>query len=190
MFDDYQPKETTGRTVAREICDWVESAITAMICVVLLFTFVARISDVDGVSMQPTLEDQDRLVITRLGLGPSHGDIVVVTLPGRESEPLVKRVIATEGDTVDINFETGQVFVNGVQLYEPYLKETTRLRYNMTFPQVVPEGRVFILGDNRNNSWDSRDLRVGMVDSRHILGRAIYRVFPYQRMGIPCPHTS
>ena len=182
MFDDYQPKETTSRLVAREICDWVESGMMAVVCVVLLFTFVARISDVDGVSMLPTLEDHDRLVITRMGLGPNHGDIVVVTLPGRDGEPLVKRVIATEGQTIDINFDTGQVFINGEEIYEPYLMDTTQLSYNMTFPQTVPEGHMFMMGDNRNNSWDSRDLRVGMVDNRHILGRAVFRVFPWHRV--------
>ena len=185
MFDDFQPKETTGRFLAREICDWVEAAMMAVVCVVLLFTFVARISDVDGISMLPTLEDSDRLVITRMGLGPNHGDIVVVTLPGRESEPLVKRVIATQGQTIDINFETGQVFLDGGELYEPYVADLTLLRYNMTFPQTVPEGHVFILGDNRNNSWDSRDSYIGMVDDRHILGRAFFRIFPYRRMGTP-----
>ncbi|MCL2856855.1 MAG: signal peptidase I [Oscillospiraceae bacterium] len=185
MFDDYQPKETTGRAAAREICDWVEAAMMAVVCVVLLFAFVARISDVDGISMLPTLEDQDRLVITRMGMGPSHGDIVVVTLPGRYSEPLVKRVIATEGQTIDINFETGQVLVDGRELHEPYIADRTLLSYDMTFPQIVPDGHMFMLGDNRNNSWDSRDSRIGMVDNRHILGRAVFRVFPYRSIGVP-----
>ena len=183
MVDEYHPKETTGRAVAREICDWVESGMIAVICVVLLFTFIARISDVDGVSMQPTLEHQDRLVITRLGLGPSQGDIVVVTLPGREDEPYVKRVVATGGQTIDIDFESGQVFVDGRLLYEPFLREPTFLNAGMPFPQTVPYGHVFILGDNRNNSRDSRDLTIGMVDERNILGRAVFRVFPFQRAG-------
>jgi len=185
MFEDFQPKETTARAVAREICDWAESGMMAVVCVVLLFTFVARISDVDGGSMQPTLEHQDRLVITRMGLGPSHGDIVVVTLPGRYQEPLVKRVIATEGQEININFMTGQVFVDGVELYEPYIADLTRLEYDMAFPQIVPEGHVFILGDNRNNSLDSRASWIGMVDDRHILGRAFFRVSPLSRIGIP-----
>ena len=183
MFDDYQPKEATGRAVAREICDWVEAAMMAVVCVVILFAFVARISDVDGISMQPTLEDRDRLIITRMGLGPSHGDIVVVTLPGRNQEPYVKRVIATEGQVIDINFETGQVFVDGQELYEPYIAALTRFSGNVDFPQTVPEGHMFMLGDNRNNSLDSRDSNIGMVDNRHILGRAIFRVFPWSRVG-------
>ena len=185
MFEDYQPKEATGRAVAREICDWVEAAMMAVVCVVILFAFVARISDVDGISMLPTLEDQDRLVITRIGLGPSHGDIVVVTLPGRDSEPLVKRVIATEGQVIDMNFETGQVFVDGRELHEPYIAALTMFSGNVDFPQTVPEGHMFMLGDNRNNSLDSRDARIGMVDNRHILGRAIFLVAPFHRIGMP-----
>ena len=185
MVDEYYQKETTGRAAAREICDWVESGMVAVICVVLLFTFIARISDVEGESMQPTLENQDRLVITRLGLGPSQGDIVVVTLPDREDEPYVKRVIATGGQTIDIDFESGHVFVDGRLLYEPYLREPTRVNNDVSFPQTVPYGRVFILGDNRNNSLDSRNALIGMVDERNILGRAVFRVFPFQRAGRP-----
>jgi len=185
MVDEYHPKEVASRAVAREICDWIESGMIAVICVVLLFTFIARISDVDGVSMEPTLEDQDRLVITRMGLGPSMGDIVVITLPGRDTEPLVKRVVAIAGQTIDIDFEAGEVFLDGRLLYEPYLLEDTRANAGMVFPQTVPDGHVFLLGDNRNNSFDSRDLRVGMVDERHILGRAIFRVFPFDRVGRP-----
>ena len=185
MVDEYYPKETTGRAAAREICDWVESGMVAVICVVLLFTFIARISDVDGVSMQPTLEHQDRLVITRLGLGPSQGDIVVVTLPGREDMPYVKRVIATGGQTIDINFETGQVFVDGQLLDEPYLREPTSRSADVSFPRTVPYGHVFILGDNRNNSRDSRNSCIGMVDERNILGRTVFRVWPFQRAGRP-----
>ena len=185
MVDEYHPKESvrTSRFWAREACDWIESGMIAVICVVLLFTFIARISDVEGVSMEPTLEDQDRLVITRMGLGPSSGDIVVVTLPGRNEEPLVKRVVAIAGQTIDIDFESGEVFIDGQLLYEPYLQDATRLNSGMVFPQTVPDGHVFLLGDNRNNSFDSRDLRIGMVDERHILGRAIFRAFPFQRAG-------
>ena len=185
MLNDTKQKEITRHFVACEICDWVEAALMAIVCVVLLFTFVVRISDVDGASMQPTLEHQDRLVITRVALGPGNGDIVVVTLPGGEIEPLVKRVIATEGQTIDINFETGQVFVDRQVLYEPYLEDLTHLPFDMTFPQTVPEGHFFMMGDNRNNSWDSRCMRIGMVDSRHVLGRAIFRVFPYNNIGVP-----
>ena len=185
MHEDYEHKEEARRAFAREACDWVEAALMAVICVVLLFTFVARLAGVDGISMQPTLEDQDRLIITRLGSDPRPGEIVVVTLPGRSSEPLVKRVIAIQGQTIDINFETGAVLVDGEQLYEPFVEDGTFLSYDMDFPQTVPPGHIFLMGDNRNNSWDSRDSRIGMVDTRHVLGRTVYRVFPHDRAGVP-----
>ena len=189
MFDDLEPIEATkGRAVGREICDWVEAIMMAVVSVVLIFAFVARISDVDGISMMPTLEDQDRLVITRVAIGPRQGDVVVVTLPGRDSEPLVKRVIATEGQTIDVNSETGQVFVDGQELNEVYIAYFTQYDpgtpFPMAFPQTVPEGHMFMMGDNRNFSWDSRDTRIGMVDNRHVLGRAIFRVFPFNRIGV------
>ena len=185
MNEDYQPKELFSRFLAREVCDWVEAAMMAVVCVVLLFTFVIRLAGVDGASMMPTLEDRDRLVITRLGGEVMQGEIVVVTLSDRGDDPLVKRVIATGGQTIDIDFERGTVFVDGVALEEPYTAGPTMLSYDMYFPQTVPEGHVFIMGDNRNNSWDSRHTHIGMVDSRHILGRAVYRIFPYHRMGLP-----
>lgn len=186
MFtEDYEPKEVGGRAVARELCDWAEAAILTFICVVLAFTFVARLAGVSGDSMLPTLEDNDRLIITRLGGDFAQGDIVVVTNPDRLREPLVKRVIATEGQTIDIDFAAGAVFVDNYELYEPYISEATAQRNDMLFPQVVPEGHIFIMGDNRNNSLDSRDMRIGMVDNRDVLGRAIYRVFPHRRVGRP-----
>jgi len=185
MYEDYEHKEVGRRAVAREFCDWVESAIATVIFVVMVFAFVARLSGVEGNSMLPTLEHQDRLIITRLGGEFQQGEIVVVIMPDRTSEPLVKRVIATQGQTIDIDFSIGAVFVDGYELYEPYIYEATRVQVDVNFPQTVPEGHVFILGDNRNNSLDSRNASIGMVDSRYVLGRAIYRIFPYSRMGVP-----
>lgn len=185
MHEDFQPRESFLRWFGREACDWIETAMMAMVCVVLLFTFVARLAGVDGSSMMPTLENQDRLIVTRIGGGFRQGDIVVITLPSHHSELLVKRVIATGGQTLYIDFTSGIVYVDGQPLYEPYVDDLTLTNYDMSFPQTVPEGHVFVMGDNRNNSWDSRDSRIGMIDERHLLGRAVYRVFPYHRMGIP-----
>ncbi len=182
MREDYEPREQIGRALLRELYDWVEAAMTAVLCVVLLFTFVMRLAGVDGDSMMPTLHDEDRLLISRLGYEPRQGDIVVITKPTRRDEPLVKRVVATGGQTVYIDFGTGRVIVDNVEQegFGP-----TNLQYDMEFPQTVPEGHVFVLGDNRNNSWDSRDTGVGMVDERYILGKVLYRVWPHGDMGRP-----
>ncbi len=185
MHEDYEPQEELPRALLREVYDWVEAGMMAVVCVVLLFTFVVRLAGVEGDSMLPTLHHQDRLLITRLGMPARQGDIVVVTKPTSRGEPLIKRVIATEGQMVYIDFSSQTVMVDGKELEEPYIAEPTALRYDMEFPQKVPEGCVFILGDNRNNSWDSRDWEVGMVDQRYILGKVVYRILPYDQMGKP-----
>jgi len=183
MFEEYIPKEEPGRAVIRDVFDWVESAMLALVCLVMVFTFFVRIAGVEGSSMLPTLVDSDRLLITRLGKPALQGDIVVITKPNRRNEPLVKRVIAHGGQSIDINFENGEVIVDGNVLREKYIADQTRLSYDMKFPLVVPEGHVFVMGDNRNDSWDSRDSSLGTVDSRHILGKALYRVAPYRDRG-------
>lgn len=182
MYEEYEPRK---RSAMEEVYDWVEAAMMAVVCVVLIFTLVVRLTGVDGDSMLPTLENKDRLLITRLGHSPQQGDMVVVTKPNRRGEPLVKRVIATGGQTVEIDFKAHTVSVDGVELEEPYIAEPTALYYDMTFPQTVPEGSLFLMGDNRNNSWDSRDSEVGMVDERYVMGKVIYRLLPYNRMGVP-----
>ncbi len=109
---------------------------------------------------------------------PSRGDIVVVTKPNSENEPLIKRVIALEGQTVDIDFSKGIVYVDGEALDEPYVNTPTNLRYDVKFPITVPKGDLFVLGDNRNGSLDSRSSRIGFIDTRYVLGKVYLRIFP------------
>ena len=170
---------------ASEAYDWVESALNALLTVILIFIFVVRTIGVVGSSMYPTLKDGDILLCSRIGYEAQYGDIVVVTKPNSQNEPLIKRVIALGGQVVEIDFEQGIVKVDGAVLNEPYINELTHDRGNLVYPLTVPEGHVFVMGDNRNASWDSRTSAVGMVDERHILGRAIYRVMPYDQMGVP-----
>jgi signal peptidase I len=188
MFEEYIPRDNPRRVFIRELFDWVEAVMLGVVCVVLLFTFVIRTAGVEGESMQPILYDQDKLLITRLGEPLRQRDIVVSTKPNRTGTTLVKRVIALEGQAIDINFETGEVIVDGRLLNENlYIKEpiniNSRRSDSITFPAVVPEGHVFVMGDNRNNSWDSRSSEIGMIDQRHILGKVLYRVAPYEERG-------
>jgi signal peptidase I len=190
-----KPEETTGENtekldIGRELLDWAQALVTSLILVIMLFTFLARIITVDGTSMVPTLENLDRVLITNLGYTPKQGDIIVFTkkglrLPGYEDkdQPLVKRVIATAGQEVDINFNTAQVFVDGVLQDEPYISEPTRRQLDIQFPVTVPKGCIFVMGDNRNESIDSRDSRIGMIDTRYILGRVLLRVMPFGSFG-------
>lgn len=172
--------------VKNEIYDWVEAAIFAVICMVLIFTFVGRTISVSGQSMENTLHDGDRLINSRFLYTPKYCDIVVITQPNTKGEPLIKRIIATEGQEVDIDFYESTVKVDGIILNEPYIKEPTELSgQGVKYPIVVPEGCVFVMGDNRNASWDSRDERVGMIDTRYILGRTVVRVAPWKDLGDP-----
>ena len=169
--------EEQGR---QELYEWVQALVCSVLAVVLLFTFGVRLIGVDGHSMVPTLQDGDRLLVPNSMLcgGYEPGDIVVLRKESFLPTPIVKRVIATEGQLVDIDFSSGAVFVDGRQLQEEYINERTLAEEGTVFPLTVPEGSVFVMGDNRNHSNDSRDARLGTVDTRYIIGRAVYLAFP------------
>lgn len=167
-----------------EYFEWLESVVWAVVWLVVLFCLVARVATVSGISMQPSLENGDVLLVTGAWYFPKQGDIVVITQAQNPDEPLIKRVIAIEGQTVDIDSSTGAVLVDGQVLEEPYVKEAIQKQPELTFPQTVPEGRLFVLGDNRNHSLDSRAYQVGMVDSRYVLGKVRLRIYPFDRMGL------
>ena len=179
-----QAPESPKRDIAFvELYEWIESAVLAVVFVILLFTFGARTSVVSGSSMIDTLHDGDMLFISRWGFSAVQGDIVVVTKPYEDNEPIIKRIVATEGQRVDIDFVEGTVYVNGEALDEPYTHTPTNRHYDMEFPLTVPEGHVFVMGDNRNGSYDSRASEIGFVDTRYVLGKAYLRVFPFDALG-------
>ena len=161
-----------------EIFDWVQSLVVALLVCVLVFTFAVRIVNVSGTSMLDTLRNNDRIVVSNLFYTPKQGDIVVLRKTTFSDEPIVKRVIAKGGQTVDIDFEKGVVYVDGKALDEPYILEPTRRRIDFEDETLVPDGCVFVMGDNRNGSTDSRDLRIGCVDERLIIGRALFLLIP------------
>ena len=168
------------RESGKDFYEWVQALVCSVLVVVMLFTFVIRMIGVDGHSMVPTLQDGDRLLVLNSMLYDDYkyGDIVVLRKSSFLSEPIVKRVIATEGQTVDIDFEAGIVYVDGEALEEDYTRESTRTPEGLDFPITVPEGHLFVLGDNRNNSSDSRHPDLGAVDTRYIIGRALVLAFP------------
>lgn len=163
--------------------EWFDALIMALVIVLVVLLFVVRTVNVDGVSMVPTLQNGDQLLARSLLYTPARGDIVVVDGYTNYGEPLVKRVIGLGGDTVDIDFETGEVRVNGNLLEEPYLNGPTTRKWDVEFPLVVPEGYLFLMGDNRPDSLDSRNSGIGFIDERDILGEVIFRILPVESFG-------
>lgn len=192
-------KNTVEETVdkkclgAKDIFEWLEVIISALIAVVIIFTVVFRVATIEGSSMENTLFENQKVIITNWFYTPEKGDIVVVSrnadnnatsIENDGNGPIIKRVIATEGQLVDI--KGGVVYVDGVPLDEPYTKTPTNQLYDVEFPVYVPEGHIFCLGDNRNESLDSRSSRIGnggMIDVRYVLGKAEFRILPLSDFG-------
>ena len=169
--------------VTEELSVKAQSIVFAIIACVLLFMFVTRVVTVDGGSMNPTLLHGDRLIVSNLVKDYEQGDVLVFVAPEFMDEPLIKRVIATSGQLVEINFDKGTVKVDGVEQYEPFIAELTTDAQDYDGPIEVPEGCVFVMGDNRNHSTDSRTKEIGCVDTRYILGEAYFVMFPLKSFG-------
>ena len=167
---------------SKETLEWYDALAVAVAVIALVFTFCVRIVKVDGHSMDYTLSDGERILINLLKT-PDYGDIVVVDGYTDYGKPLIKRVIGKGGDTINIDFTAGIVYRNGVALDEPYTAEPTYLSESVEFPITVPDGCLFVMGDNRNNSTDSRDASVGCVDERDIMGAAMLRILPFGKIG-------
>ena len=183
----YEPKKKRefgpkpGKT-ASAVYDFVELFLVLTVVIVVLTTFFVRYSVVDGPSMERTLFDNEKLLVSDFLYTPKQGDIVIFQLNDLYDTPLVKRIIATEGQTVEI--KTDGVYVNGVCYDDSFVyldMESTVYRYTPMAPIVVPEGHVFVMGDHRNHSTDSRAF--GCVDERNILGRVVLRLFPFSSFG-------
>lgn len=184
-------EEQAPRRPGADLYDWLQMFLGCVVAAVVLFNCVARLTRVDGDSMNNTLQDGEIMLIWSLGYTPKQGDIVVlnktpVLLTGwTEPRAIVKRVIATGGQTVDIDYVAGLVYVDGQPLDEPYLPEEMYLP-GPTMQQThweVPEGSIFVMGDNRNHSTDSRDIQLGPIDTDYILGRAVLALWPSERFG-------
>ncbi|MBQ4338860.1 MAG: signal peptidase I [Clostridia bacterium] len=161
------------------LSDFLDSVKDAVIVVMIIFTFAVRMVGVEGGSMLPTYEDGDWVIVSAMTPGGvEHGDVVVAVQPWERNVPIIKRVIGVGGDTVDIDFSSGEVSVNGEILNEDYIAEATHLFYDVKFPVQVEEGKLFVMGDNRNNSIDSRSSQIGLIDERYILGKTLRTIYP------------
>lgn len=177
---------TKGKALAREIREWVEIFIKSLCVVIILFTLVFRVVTVSGSSMRETLHDKDKLIVSNLCYTPTKGDVVILRADAFGDEALVKRVIATEGDEVDIDFETWSVYVNGTKLDESYVNYENGLAMMnsgaMSYPFTVEQGKMFVMGDNRNHSSDGRAF--GTVDVRECIGKVYFRFLPVNSFGV------
>ncbi len=186
-----QINDSPNSNPLRAVFDYVEIFAICICVVFLIFSFVARICTVNGNSMNNTLKNKEVLIVSPFFYEPKQGDIVVFHQTGELNEPVVKRIIALGGQTVRIDFNKGEVYVDGVLLTEDYAYLDTGsyerrywAQYDMdystyTFETVVPEGELFVMGDNRNHSLDSRSTAIGTVDERRVLGRVILRLSPF-----------
>ena len=157
--------------------DMLPSICAAVVFGILIFIFIFHVTTVRGSSMNDTLLGGDRLFTSDLFYTPEQGDIVIFRTPYYD-EPLIKRVIAIGGQTVDIDFQTGEVYVDGILQQEDYIKEPTRISNGFSGPLTVPEGMLFVMGDNRNNSNDSRLPAIGCIDVRAVQGKAFFILMP------------
>ena len=206
---DYMEHETENSEIVQNECNakcaekhktilsYFHDVVFGLSIVLLLFMLLFRVVIVSGPSMKQTLHHGDTLILLSSSVyrEPKCGDIVVAAKDSfKNGEPIIKRVIATEGQTVDIDFVNGIVYVDGVALDEPYTNTPTNLYEGVSFPLTVDEGCVFVMGDNRNESKDSRSPEIGLIDCREILGKAIFLLLPgadsvtggrdFSRMGV------
>ena len=173
-------------SVWNSVYEFAELMVGAVCLMLFLTSFLFRTADVNGDSMNPTLLNNEKLIVlinNNVFGKAKKGDIVVVNQPSIFNESIIKRVIGEEGDEVNINFQKGEVWVNGVLQKEDYINTPTNRFEGVEFPVVVPKGCVFVLGDNRNNSSDSRHPLIGMIDRRYINGKAVFRYLPLKRLG-------
>ena len=182
-------REQEPVSIFNEILDWIESFVFAMFIIILIFIFLLRIVTVEGESMNATLDDKDRVIITHLNYTPKRDDVVVAN-SSVLNKTIIKRVIGVSGDTVKIDYNVNKVFVNGEEISNEHINGTminkgmfdpNYLISDGVYQYKVPDGKVFVMGDNRNNSTDSRT--IGFIDNKDVLGHVIFRLYPFKKLG-------
>lgn len=178
-------------SIIDDLLEWCEAFVMAIFVVILVFIFFLRVVEVSGDSMNNTLTNEDRILISHLNYTPKSGDIVVCNSDGLE-KIIVKRCIGVAGDVVKVDYSTGTVTVNGEVMDQSFIKEEMRDEANFDqtyrtgdheYTYTVPEGTIFAMGDNRNHSTDSRWAAVGFISTDDILGKAVFRILPFGSFG-------
>lgn len=187
-----EKRKECKKSIADGILDWLESFVFAVFVVVLIFTFVLRTVVVVGDSMNPNFTDEDRLIITHINLKPEKGDVLVMNSHGL-NETIIKRCVGTEGDKIRIDYNTNTVTVNGKEISNDYINGAMIDKIGIydqeyevdagIYEYEVPENKIFVLGDNRNHSSDSRYYKVGFIDESDVLGKVVLRIYPFDAVG-------
>lgn len=183
----YSNKEKLGKKIFLFCFEWIESILYTIIFTIFFVVFFFRVVTISGASMRDTLYDKDRVLISEFNYVPKSGDIVIIKKGNMINSPLIKRVIATENQTITIDYKRGQVLVDGEILYEPYIREENMYIHGdnndkWLFSVKVPKHHCFVMGDNRNNSLDSRFETVGFIENKNIIGKAIFIISPFKRI--------
>lgn len=181
--DKFLAQKSDG--VISGIYDWIRCLTFAISIVVLCLTFVFRLVDVSGTSMQETLHNNDMVLVTNFLYTPKNGDIVVISHGAEYEKPIIKRVIATEGQSIKLDYENDRILVDGVVYEENYIPGSTFEGEigDYEIPEIVPEGKIFVLGDNRKVSLDSRKKQIGLIDVDSVIGKAQFVAFPFNDFG-------
>lgn len=184
-FEQDITTESNKKSFTKTVIEFLSIISTSIVAIMIIFTFVFRIVGVSGPSMMNTLNNGDWLVVSAFITEPERGDIVIITQPNSFNEPIVKRVIAVGGDTIDIDFKTATVYINGKEINEPYLGSSTITDDGAwQYPLTLEEGQVFVMGDNRQHSSDSRSPYIGLIDENYILGQVLFRFSPISEFKI------
>lgn len=170
--------------IIKEVLSWVKEIVIVLLVVYFITTFVVQNTMVIGESMEPTLQDGNAILVNKFiyrFADPARFDIIVFPYRGNPSKNYIKRIIGLPGDAVNIKNNT--VYINGQALEEDYINEPMQHRGNVDFPITIPEGQYFVMGDNRNNSSDSRYQDVGLIPKADIMGKASLRIWPVNELG-------
>lgn len=182
-YKEKTEKEEIAKTALSSFFHWMSGIVAVLFIIFLVVMLFFRPVTVSGPSMEPTLHDGDRLFVYSFMYEPENGDVIVARSPDGADMPVIKRVIAKEGQVVEVDYENGTVTVDGVVLEENYISGMSKVPQNeIEYPYTVPADRIFVMGDYRDESRDSRHKTFGCIDENTVAGKAVFRFYPFSSM--------